>query len=196
MLPLKESKPLGALPVFWEDFFFHFLLPQRKVFRANLIGAPALFLSDLKLYLEIWSTFPHFTHTKPPRWHLNSVWCLAFIIRRREGCSDELDLSPQSVQGGTAEPGLLTFSIDPQESFFKHLSLNYVMLTKPTVPDLLFSGIDTIYWKPLWIKPKYCFLNEFQNKTFSVNFFPLEIISDLQKTCRNTDCASTCIPLI
>lgn len=38
----------------------------------------------------------------------------------------------------SGEPGLLTFSVDPQESLLKHLSQKYIM---PTVSHLLFSGL-------------------------------------------------------
>lgn len=41
----------------------------------------------------------------------------------------------------SGEPGLLTFSVDPQESLLKHLSQKFIMLTKPTVSHLLLSGL-------------------------------------------------------
>lgn len=64
MLPSKENNPFVALLVFW-DFFSHFLLPHSNVISTNLIVASAIFLSDLNLYREIWSTFPHVIYTKP-----------------------------------------------------------------------------------------------------------------------------------
>lgn len=102
------------------------------------------------------------------------------------------------VKGG---PGLLTCSIDPQELFLKQLSVEDSTLTEPVFTDFFFSGIDswnrydcTVYWTSAWIEPKYCFFKWISKWKNFYEFFSLDVISDLQKGCRNKGRAkNTCI---